>query len=116
MYQNLHPQSQTIRYLNAVSKFYIYHIPCIDDLFELLGKSKYLTSIDLCKDYWHVLFKQLCHELADFRTPRTELHGAPATFQRLVDIVLLGSSDFAFVYLDDIAIHGHSWKEHLKHL
>lgn len=68
MCQNLHPQ--TMRYLNAVSKFDIFPTPCIDDLFELLGKSKYLTSIDLCKDYWQVLFKQLCHELAAFRTPQ----------------------------------------------
>lgn len=56
--------------LNAVSKFDIFPTTCIDDLFEHLGKSKYLTPIDLCKDYWQVHFKQLCHELAAFRTPR----------------------------------------------
>lgn len=44
------------------------------------------------------------------------LHGAPATFQRLMDCVLQGTEDFAAAYLDDIVIYSRTWEEHLQHL
>lgn len=44
------------------------------------------------------------------------LHGAPATFQRLMDQVLCDVTDFAATYLDDIVIYSTTWEEHLKHL
>lgn len=37
------------RYLNSISKFDSYPTPWIDDLIELLGKAKYLTTTDFCK-------------------------------------------------------------------
>lgn len=40
------------RYLNSVSKFDSYPVPCIDDLICCLGRAKYLTTIDLFKGYW----------------------------------------------------------------
>ena len=44
------------------------------------------------------------------------LSQAPAYFQLLIDIVLMGCSKFAVVYLDDIIIFSHNDKEHLRHL
>lgn len=44
------------------------------------------------------------------------LSGAPATFQRLMDKVLRGTTDYAGVYLDDIIIYGDTWEEHLKNV
>lgn len=44
------------------------------------------------------------------------LHGAPATFQRLMDRVLQGCEEWSLAYLDDIVIHSNSWQEHLQHL
>ena len=44
------------------------------------------------------------------------LHGAPATFQRLMDRVLEGTGAFAGAYLDDIAVYSATWAEHLQHL
>lgn len=82
------------RYLNANSKFDSYPTPRIDDLVERLGKAKYLTTIDLCKGYWQVPLTKRSRELTAFRTPLGlfqftvmpfGLHGAPATFQRLMD-------------------------------
>ena len=41
------------------------------------------------------------------------IKNAPATFQRLMDIVLEGMHGTeAFVYLDDIAIHSETLEEH----
>lgn len=44
------------------------------------------------------------------------LHGAPATFQRLMNHVLSGLSDYAAAYLDDIIVYSLSWEQHLQHL
>ena len=44
------------------------------------------------------------------------LHGAPATFQRLVDDLLKDFRAFPIAYLDDIVIFSSSWEEHLQHL
>lgn len=85
------------RYLNSSSKFHSYPTPRIDDLIERLGKAKYLTTIDLFKGYWQVPLTQQSQELTVFRTPwglfqftvlPFGLHGAPATFQRLMAQVL----------------------------
>ncbi|XP_057693505.1 uncharacterized protein LOC130916648 [Corythoichthys intestinalis] len=113
------------RYLNSVSKFDSYPTPRIDELIERLGTAKYLTTIDLCKGYWQVPLSSRSRELTAFRTPwglyhfrvmPFGLHGAPATFQRLMDKVLCGLSQFAAAYLDDIIIYSNSWDEHLQHL
>ena len=42
------------------------------------------------------------------------LMGAPSTFQRLMDIVLDGTREFAAAYLDDI--YSATWNDHLHHL
>ena len=43
------------------------------------------------------------------------LHGAPATFQRL-DQVLTGTNGYAGAYLDDVVVYSSSWEEHIQHL
>ena len=44
------------------------------------------------------------------------LRNAPATFQRLVQKVLLGLNEFTAAYLDDIIIFSNSWQEHIAHI
>ncbi|KAI2645167.1 Retrovirus-related Pol polyprotein from transposon 17.6 [Labeo rohita] len=41
------------------------------------------------------------------------LHGAPATFQRMMDILLRPHQSYAAAYLDDVVIHSEPWKDHL---
>ena len=54
--------------------------------------------------------------LYEFKRMLFELHGALATFQRLVNKVLRGCQSFAEAYLDDIVIFSATWEEHLLHL
>lgn len=113
------------RYLNSVSLFDSSPTPRIDDLLERLGKAKYLTTLDLSKGYWQVPLTEHSRKFTGFRTPwglfqftvlPFGLHGAPATFQRLMDQVLRDFSSFAAAYLDDIVIYSSSWEEHMGHL
>lgn len=111
--------------LNAVSAFDPYPMPRVDELIERLGKAKYLTTLDLCKGYWQVPLTESAKELTAFRVPSGlshfrfmpfGLHGAAATFQRLVDQVLRGMDSFAAAYIDDIVIFSATWEEHFGHL
>ncbi len=44
------------------------------------------------------------------------LHGAPATFQRMMDILLRPHQSYAAAYLDDVVVHSESWEDHLERL
>ncbi|KAI2645080.1 Transposon Ty3-I Gag-Pol polyprotein [Labeo rohita] len=113
------------RKLNAQSKFDAYPMPRIDDLLEWIGQARYITTLDLCKGYWQVPLDPNSKSLTAFGTPvglyqftvlPFGLHGAPATFQRLMDQVLQGCEEWAAAYLDDVVIYSHNWEEHLSHL
>ena len=99
-------------------------MPRIDDLVERVGTAKYITTLDLCKGYWQIPLEETSKPYTAFRTPSGlyqftvmpfGLHGAPATFQRLMD-VLTGFESFSAAYLDDVVIFSHSWEDHLQHL
>ena len=113
------------RKLNALTKFDAYPMPRIDEMLDNIGRSKYLTTLDLAKGYWQIPMEETDKEktaftsplgLFQFTTMPFGLSGAPATFQRLMDKVLRGTSGFAGVYLDDIIVYGNTWSEHLKNL
>lgn len=112
------------RYLNSVTKFDAYPTPRIGDLTDRLGTSKFLTTIDLSKGYWQIPLTQRSRELTAFKTLwglfhfkvlAFGLHGAPASFQRLMDQVLQGLT-FTAAYLDDIVIYSNTWEQHLQHI
>ena len=46
--------------------------------------------------------------LFQFRVLPFGLQGAPATFQRMMDIILNDTGDYAAAYLDDVVIHSKS--------
>ena len=96
-----------------------------DELVERLGPARFISTLDLTKGYWQVPLTPQAREKTAFSTPDGAfhyrvlpfgLHGAPATFQRLMDKVLRPHQDYAAAYLDDIVIHSTSWENHLQHL
>ena len=44
------------------------------------------------------------------------LQGAPATFQRMMDVLLKGIRSYAGAYLDDLVVFSNSWEEHSNNL
>jgi hypothetical protein len=114
------------RKLNEVTHKDAYPLPRIDDTLNTLAGSQWFSTLDLLSGYWQV-------EVADKDRPKTAfctteglfefkvmpfgLCNAPATFQRLMDLVLAGLQwSHCLIYIDDVVILGRSFEEHLQHL
>ena len=113
------------RRLNAVSEMDAYPMARVDDLIDRLGEAKYITTLDLSRGYWQVPVRREDQHKTAFTTPYGlfqfrvmpfGLQGAPATFQRMMDVLLDNVSEFAAAYLDDVIIHSKTWDEHVKHV
>ena len=107
-------------------KTHAYALPRIDDTLNSLAGSKWFTTLDLASGYWQV---EICPEDKEktafcthdghfeFNVMPFGLCNAPATFQRLMDVILAGVQwSSCLVYLDDIIIMGRSFEEHLDNL
>ncbi len=113
------------RRLNEVSEFDGYPMPRVDELLDRLGRARYISTLDLTKGYWQVPLTDSAKPKTAFSTPSGHwqyrtlpfgLHGAPATFQRLMDIILRPHQQYAAAYLDDVVIHSERWEDHLDRL
>ena len=100
-------------------------MPRIDELIDRLGGAKYITTLDLTRGYWQVPVAKTSRDNTAFTTPfglyeftvmPFGLHGAPATFQRMIDALLRGLEEYSAAYCDDLIVFSHSWPQHLKHL
>ena len=104
----------------------VFPLPRIDDSLDLLADSKYFTTLDLAAGYWQVRMSPESQEktafvthsgLYEFAVMPFGLCNAPATFQRLMESVLVGlARDTCIVYLDDILVLGKTFQEHLQNL
>jgi len=114
------------RKINTITHKDAYPLPRIDDTLDTLSGAKWFSTVDLLSGYWQV-------EVAEEDKPKTAfatreglyefnvmpfgLCNAPATFQRLMDLVLAGVQwTQCLVYLDDVIIIGRDFEEHLHNL
>ena len=104
------------RRLNTAAEADAYPMPRVDDRIDCLGKSKYVTTLDLARGYWQVPVEKESRPLTAFATPvravRVMLFRAPATFQRMMDSVVRECYPSAAAYLDDVVIHSANWEDH----
>ncbi|MGH0125867.1 UNVERIFIED_CONTAM: hypothetical protein FKN15_074287 [Acipenser sinensis] len=113
------------RKVNAISKFDAYPMPRVDELLDRLGGARLISTLDLTKGYWQIPLTHSSQEKTAFSTPDGlfhfqtmpfGLHGAPATFQRLMDQVLAPHQQYAAAYIDDVVIFSSTWREHIIRL
>ena len=114
------------RKLNASTIKTAYPIPRIDDTLDSLREAKYISTLDLRSGYWQVEIDRESRSKTAFITHRGlfefvvmpfGLSNAPATFQRLMDIVLAGIKwQSCLVYIDDIIVFSPTFEQHLKDL
>lgn len=86
-------------------------MPWVDAGLDLIGEAHFLPTIDLIKGYWQILLSGLCH----FTKMPLGLHGATASFHRVMDRVLGAVCDCVTAYIDNLLVFSPLWK-HLVHL
>ena len=110
------------RKLNHVTKKDSFPLVRIDDLIDDVGKSCFVSKLDLLKGYYQMPLSQQAKEMSAFCTPDGlfqykvlpfGLTNAPAVFQRFMQSVVSGLEGVG-VYLDDIVVHHEDWSEHIK--
>lgn len=114
------------RRLNSVTKRAVFPIPATQQLLDCLSGSSYFSTLDLSQGYHQVLMDDDDIQKTAFATRRGQfeykrmpfgLSTAPATFQRLMHIVLRQENwTKCLIYLDDILIFGRDVDEHLSRL
>ena len=112
--------------LNAITSKDVFPLPRIDDILDTLGGTRYFTSLDLASEYWQIELDDDAHVKSAFTTYNGlykftrmpfGLCNAPATFQRVMQAVLVGlEAESVFVYLDDILVASKSFSQHTKQL
>ena len=114
------------RKLNNVTRRDSFPLPNIDDILAALTGAQWFTTLDLASGYWQVEVEPNDREktafalptgLYEFQTMPFGLVNAPATFQRLMQIVLHDLyPNKCLIYLDDVIVHGRTLDEHLQNL
>lgn len=112
------------RKVNAVTVPDSFPLPRMEDCIDCIGPAVHITKLDLLKGYWQVALTSRASDVSAFVTPDHFLQytvmafgmrNAPATFQRLMHLVLGGVPN-CNVYLDDIVIFSDSWSDHVATL
>ena len=112
------------RKLNEVTVADKYLLPRIGDVLDELGRGVFFSVIDLKAGYWQIPMRKGDAEKTAFRTADGHyqftvmpfgLRNAPATFQRMMDVVFSGIKwKGLMVYMDDIVIYSATAREHIR--
>ena len=87
------------RKLNTITRKDAYPLPRIDETLDTLQGAKWFSTLDLASGYWQVELSEESQDRTAFCTPNGlfefkvlpfGLCNAPATFQRLMDLILSG--------------------------
>ncbi len=114
------------RELNKVLVKDVYPLPRISDALDVLGGSKYYSSVDMCSGYWQIPLKPESQKytqfmcslgLFSFKVLPFGIANATSIFSRFMDRVL-GKLKWqcALVYVDDILIFSPTFERHVSDL
>ena len=114
------------RKLNQLTTVDAYPLPNMNDCLDALGGATLFSCLDLQSGYWQIENEEkdkektafVCQKgLYEYNTMPFGLCGAPATFQRCMELVMRNLQwSIVIIYLDDLIIHAKSFSEHLERL
>ncbi|KAI4887649.1 hypothetical protein NFI96_026195 [Prochilodus magdalenae] len=114
------------RRLNSVTVKDCHPLPRIDDTLDALAGAAWFSTLDFSNGYWQVEVAEEDREKTAFTTGRglyqwrsmpMGLSNSPATFQRMMELVLRGLPwNICMVYLDDILLYNGTFQDHLSSL
>ena len=112
------------RRVNAASYKDSYPLPRMDDCIDSLGEAKFFSTLDANSGYWQIPMREKDIPLTAFSSHQGlyeyvrmpfGLQGAPATFQRALDMILSGYRwQTCLIYLDDVIIFSQRAEDHLR--
>ena len=114
------------RKLNDATKKDVHPLPRTSDMLESLAGAKIFTTLDAASGYWQIPMSPpdiektafICSEgLFEFTVMPFGLCNAPATYQRLMNLLLAGLTwQSCLVYIDDIIIFSADFATHRRDL
>lgn len=115
------------RMLNQRSKRDSYALPRVEELLDCLSGNKFFSTIDLKSGYHQVeIYEDHKERTAfcvgplgfyEFNRMPFGLTNSPATFQRLMETILVDLNlRICCVFIDDIIIFGKDYEDHLKNI
>ncbi|BEI92709.1 uncharacterized protein CcaverHIS019_0503370 [Cutaneotrichosporon cavernicola] len=112
--------------LNKVTKSDQYPLPRIDDILSQFQGKMWFSTLDANRGYHQVPVADADKKKLAFRTHRGLFEptvmpfgakGAPATFQRMMDVILAaGKWQWCLAYLDDVIIYSKTFEEHVDNV
>ncbi len=111
------------RAVNKKIQQHVFPLPTLPDFLDKLSGSSILSSFDLTSGFYQIELEEQCREITAFsgsyehyqykRLPQGMIN-SPATFQRLMNIVLgTMNGKSALCYIDDIFLFSKSFNDHL---
>ncbi|XP_061765808.1 uncharacterized protein LOC133558442 [Nerophis ophidion] len=114
------------RRLNSITVKDSHPLPWVDETLDALAGSLWFSTLDFTNGYWQVKVAEGDREKTAFTTGRglyqwrsmpMGLPNSPATFQRMMELVLRGLPwQVCMVYLDDVLIYSPTFEAHLTSL
>ena len=104
-----------------------YSIRTIDQCLEEIGQanSKIFSCLDLTNGFWQLSLAENARPYTSFTIPGKGqfqwrvmpqgLMGAPASFSRLMDLIMSDASNI-ITYIDDVLVHSASHEDHVTHI
>ena len=114
------------RALNAITRKDVFPLPRIEECVDALEGNIWFSKLDANSAYWQVRLDDDSRPKTAFTTRRGlfefvrmpfGLCNAPATFSRVINLILSGLNwETVLAFLDDICVLGRSFEDHLHNL
>jgi len=110
--------------VNAITQDQPFYMPRVEEVLEGVGKSLFISKLDLSKGYYQVRMSPediqktafVCHRgRYEFLRMPFGVKNAPACFQEVMQNLFMEEAHCT-PYMDDLVVFSESWEDHLAHI